>query len=115
MPTKKKPAKKPIKKKKRPKLTAKKPVWTGAPASLWAVKGPSVSKKVGFMPDEVVMCLGGDAPNLLEQYGWGTVAEDEVIDGMSDMWPRDRIEANLARLRLAWAEDYGRGWKLEIR
>lgn len=104
--TKKKPAK---------KKPAKKPTWTGKPASLWAVKGPSVSKKLDYMPDEVVMCLEGSAPKLLEQLGWGTVAKAKVIDGMSDVWPRDRIEANLSRLRDIWIEDFGRGWKLEIR
>ena len=102
-PTKKKPAKKPTKK------PTKKPVPQGPLVGAWAVKN---SKKcVAFMPDEVAVLLEGSATPtaLLFVTGWSSCHDAD------ELWPKGRLERSLERIKMDWAEEFGKGWKIEVR
>lgn len=89
----------------------KKHEWTGKPGFMWAVKGARVPKRLGWMPDEVVLHLVGDPDaKALELCGWGA-----DTGGAEDPWPVDRLKANHDRISDIWEEDWGRGWRIEIR
>ena len=92
----------------KPKVTAKWKTRNDSPAWLWAIKTKRAGCNVDWMPTEVVLHLeGGDSIMLLDYIGWS-------VSGLP-AWPRDRIEGNLLRLREIWKEDFGAGWRLEIR
>lgn len=76
---------------------------------LYATKTKRCGKGVAWMPDEVIVKMAGEKTGrLLITAGWSTDADGEA-------WPTLRVQANLGRLSDEWAEDFGKGWKLEIR
>ncbi|MCX5743053.1 MAG: hypothetical protein NT062_11225 [Proteobacteria bacterium] len=83
----------------------------GNRVSLWAVKPHRAGKNLAWMPNEVIVDLDGERTGkLLEFIGWTTIAGPSNV-----RWPSDRIEANRWRIEHSWAEDFGNGWKLEVR
>jgi hypothetical protein len=91
----------------KPKTKAKKPKVTKS--LLYATKTKRCGKGVAWMPNEVVVKMTGEKTGkLLITAGWSIDAGDEA-------WPTSRIEVNLGRLSDEWVQDFGKGWKLEIR
>jgi len=78
-------------------------------ATLWAVKKPKAKSPPAFMPDEVAVLLEGDrgATGYLGVTGW-SISSDKT-------WAKGRLETNYDRLCRDWADEIGKGWKLEIR
>jgi len=91
-------------------MTKKKPkLPTGI---IYAIK--KSKRAASFMPDEVVVLLDGEAKGqLLITCGWTmTVVKG---DKACKLWPIGRLQKNLGRIEEDWADDVGKGWRLEIR
>lgn len=99
--TAKRPAKKPKPRRRR--------VFDGPPACAWAVRR-RVSKANAFMPAECAVQFAVEpGVALLIQTGW-TMSPDA-----DDAVPQDQLEHNLDRIVMEWAEEFGKGWVIEIR
>jgi hypothetical protein len=71
-------------------------------------------RALGWMPDEVIISLDGSPTGqLLVGCGWSltTTARDKACK----KWPVARLEKNMGRIEEGWAEDFGKGWRFEIR
>lgn len=67
-----------------------------------------------WMPDEVIVSLDGEPKGqLLIVCGWTMTTS--ASDKACKKWPLVRLEKNLGRVSEEWAEDFGKGWRLEIR
>lgn len=75
---------------------------------LYAIKTRR-TKANGWMPEVCAVRLEGASGDggVFLVCGWSIQSIDE--------WPISRIKAQLSRIERQWFDEYGKGWRLEIR
>ena len=83
-------------------------------AQIWAIKTRS-AKATAWMPAVCCVHLDGEpARGILIVCGF-TTPSTEIPGHPGPSWKRERLEKYLGKIERQWHEEYGKGWKLEIR